>query len=169
MSNAATAAKPADSMVRHDRPKALLAKQLCPPEHRYGRMHVTLPVGWTIEDALKPEFWANVANQFRKVEMTNDPDRIGTIIELRTIDHAFYAEVYVRAVQERGLVVQLLGEPVYFGPKAVESTAFEVRWNVARRGYDIIRKSDREIVGEAAKFPTREAAQDWIEKTLKVN
>ena len=129
---------------------------------------MTLPVGWTLEDAFKPECWVQVCHLLQREAATNTPDRAGAIIRLRTYDHAFYAELYVRAVQERGLLVGVLREPVYFGPREVpDTTKFEARWNVGKRGFDIIRKSDREIVADGTKIKTREMAQEWIDKSLR--
>ena len=79
-------------------------------------------------------------------------------------DHSAYAELYVRAVQERGLIVALLGEPIYFGPKTAEHAKFEIKWNVGKRGFDILRKSDREIVADGGKLKTREQAMAWIDR-----
>ena len=150
-------------------PRALKRTAFQSSEFAYANLSATLPVDWTVEDALKPEFWVHAADMLQKTPVTNEPDKAGAIIELRTVDHAFYARLYVRAAQERGLIVQLLGEPVYFGLKSVESASFETRWNVGKRGYDVIRKSDREIVVDGSKIPTKEAAQDWIDKTLKAH
>jgi hypothetical protein len=166
-----------------ERPKALLEKYLSPPEHRYGVVHVTLPLGWTLADVLKPEAWSNLAHRFRKPSNSNDPDRVGNRVELRIEDHSFYADLYIRAVGDRSMTVQCTGpqrDPVtgkacpidletglpWVEAKKLDFQAYEFRWNITKRGFDIIRKSDREIVGDAAKFPTREQAQAWAEKTL---
>ena len=151
-----------------EQPRVLKATALAGSEYAYATFSATLPVSWTVEDALKPEFWVNVAHKLAKNPLTNDPDRSGAIIELRTADHAFYARLYVRAVQERGLVVALMGEPVYFGPREVKSAAYKERWNVGPRGYDIIRVSDNEIVAHASKIKTKEQVQAWIDEAMKV-
>ncbi len=39
----------------HEPPRVLKETALASSEFVYARMSVTLPVGWTIEDALKPE------------------------------------------------------------------------------------------------------------------
>lgn len=148
-------------------PKALKETALALSEFAFARYSATLPVGWTIEDALKPEFWVRVAHKFQKTPVTGEPDKTGAIIELRSVDHALYAQLYVRAVQEKGLLVQLIGKPEFFGPQAVDSKSFEARWNVGKRGYDVLRKSDKEIV--ASGLPTKEAAQEWIDKTMRTN
>jgi hypothetical protein len=144
----------------------LSAFQAC--EYAYAVFSAVLPVGWTVEDALKPEFWVNVAHRFARNPASGEPDKAGSIIELRTVDHAFYARLYVRAVQERSLVVDLIGEVQYFGPKALASAAYEARWDNAKHGFDIVRLSDREIVGDGSKLKTREQANAWIE-TMKAH
>lgn len=133
-------------------------------EFAYARFAVTLPVDWTVEETLKPEFWANVAYRLRTDPMSGRKDFPGSIITVRSADHSFYAELYVRAVQDAGLVIALVREPVYFGLRNVKSDNFETRWNVGKRMYDIIRNSDREIV---ASVKTKESAQDWIDKTMR--
>jgi hypothetical protein len=147
-------------------PRKLLQRDFRQSEFANARMSVSLPVGWTFEDTLKPEFWVNVAHLFHKQPHTNEPDKAGAVIEIRTEDHAFYAELYVRAVQERGFIVATLREPVYFGPKKTAVPGFKTRWNVGARGYDIIRLSDKEIVGHAADFKVKEHALAWIEDTI---
>ena len=120
---------------------------------------------------MQPEFWSHVCHMLQKQPVTNEPDRAGAIIELRTADHAFYAELYVRAVQDHGLVVELLGDIKTFGPKAVsgngKASKFEIKWNVGKRGYDVIRVSDREIIGDGHKLKTKEMALAWVEEMTK--
>jgi len=143
-------------------PKVLKPSAFSGAEYAFATFSAVLPVGWTVEDALKPEFWVHVAGKFSKDAFTGDPDKAGAIIELRTIDHAFYARLYVRAVQERGLIVQMMGEPVYLGQQQVKTEGYEINWNVGKRGYDVIRKSDRSIVADGAKLKTKEQAQSWV-------
>ena len=128
----------------------------------YGRSAVTLPLGVAFEDMLRPEFWAHVSYMLRRDAMTGRPDRAGTIISVRTVDHAFYAELYVRAVGDAGLIVGVIREPVYFGSQAVLYRRYEVRWNIGKKGFDVIRRSDRAIIAGAEKFPVREQAEAWI-------
>jgi hypothetical protein len=133
-------------------------------EGDFGTIQVVQPQGHTIEDALRPEYWAHHAHKLKGSTMTGVPgkDWAGSIIQLRTEDHAHYAELYVRAVLERALAVQLNQQPEYFGIKAVETKRFRTRWNGAKKAVDVIRKSDNQIVATAA---TKELAKDWIEKT----
>lgn len=153
----------ADKAKVVEQPKKLLVKDFQLDEQfAYARSCVTLPVGWEFDEVLKPEFWANVANLFQKNPMTGDKEKSGAIIAIRAADHSFCGEVYVRAVRERDLIVGVYKEPVYFGIRALPANlGYETRWNVGKRKFDIIRNSDREIVGEAE---TKELAMDWIGK-----
>lgn len=133
-------------------------------EFAYARYAVTLPVGWTLDDLLIPEAWAQVAHVLDKTPMTNEPPRVGTIVEVRTEDHAFYAELYVRAVRKMALDVQVTLGPVLLGGEQKEVKGnFDVRWNVGKRGFDIVRKSDKVIVADG--LLKKEDALAWIEKT----
>ena len=158
------------AIAEADQLPTLSISRIAESGHLYGHFDVKLPLGITVKDALRPEFRVPVVHLFKPTPITGAGDATGSVIELRTEDHAFYAQLYVRAVQERGLVVELMAPDkagvCYFGPKKVANgEAFETRWNVGKRGYDIIRKSDREIVGDGTKFPTKEMANDWIVKT----
>lgn len=133
--------------------------------YAYQRSAITLPVGWKFEWCLKPEFWAQVAYKFKGDKMTGGIDVEGGVVEVRTEDHAFYGELYVRAVRDDGIVAAVLREPVYFGLQEIKSSAFETKWNVGKRKFDIIRLSDREVVASAK---TKDDAQSWINATTGV-
>lgn len=132
---------------------------------QFATIHVKQPVGHTVEDALKPEYWVHHARYLKAPPNTGQSDLVGSKIELRALDHSHYAELYVRAVHDNTLVVQLLRDAVYLGLQKAGDDAFEVRWNVGNRGYDVIRESDRAIV--ASKLATKDAAQEWIDKTMR--
>lgn len=131
-------------------------------EYAFARYAVLLPVGWTLEDVLVPEAWAHVAHKLDSNKVSKDPARTGAIIEVRTEDHAFYAELYVRAVRNMALDVQVVLGPVVLGKEQKAHANFDVRWNVGKRGFDIVRKSDKQIV--ATGIPKKEDAHAWIEK-----
>ena len=132
---------------------------------QFATIHVRQPVGHTVEDALRPEYWVHHARYLKSQPNSGQSDLVGSKIELRALDHSHYAELYVRAVHDNTLMTQLLREPVYLGLQKAGDTSFEVRWNVGNRGYDVIRQSDRHIV--ASKLATKDAAQEWIDKTMR--
>jgi hypothetical protein len=152
-------------LTRQEQLKRVKPASLQMSEHAYARYSVVLPVGWDLDDVLDPEAWAHVAHKFEKTKLTNEPDRSGAIIEIRTEDHAFYAELYVRAVRNMALDVQAILGPVKLGPQAEKQTAgFDVRWNVGSRGFDIIRQADKVVVAKG--LPKKEDAHAWIEQTV---
>lgn len=131
-------------------------------DYIFARFAIILPVGWILDDVLDPDAWAHVAHILDRNKITNEPARVGTLIEVRTEDHAFYAELYVRAVRDMALDVQVL-QHVPLGPKVEKKSAnFDVRWNVGKRGFDVVRKSDGAIV--ASGLPKKEDAYAWIDK-----
>ena len=156
---------------RREQPPKIAQRDFQVVEYAYARFAATLPVGVTLETAMQPEFWSHVCHMLQKTPVTNEPDRAGAIIEVRTADHAFYAELYVRAVQARGLHVELLREVKTFGPALVKSNGaakkFEIKWNVGKRGYDVIRTSDRELVADGGKLKTKELALAWVDEMTK--
>jgi hypothetical protein len=136
--------------------------------YRYARASLTLPLGWTLEDALRPEFWSHVAKKFSADPAARSGPGPGSIIEVRNVENTLYAELFVRAVRERDVMVEVLSDAngrqrlFEFGPKTSETEQFEIRWNVGKRGYDVLRKSDRQVVGSAEKFPLKEQALAWV-------
>lgn len=143
--------------------------KFCVEGQQYIQFTATMPIGHTLEDALNPEYWVHVCHILQAPTNSNEPDRSGSIIELRTEDHSMYTRLYVRAVLERGLTVEVIKDGVtYFGPKEMADEKFDTRWNVGKRGWDIIRQSDKEIVGDGSEFKTKEMANEWIEKTVRM-
>lgn len=182
---------PAAQMVPMTRrePKQVMLKQGDLQEIGFGYIEMTakMPAGVAFEEVYRPNFWAGVVNILKKNIAANLPfDRTGTIIHTHTEDGAYYALLYVRAVLERGLLVQCVGPafdpktgkacPVdletggpWLGARAVGNDAFELSWNGNKRGFDIVRKADMQIVADGANFPTRELAVEWINKTAKAH
>ena len=133
-----------------------------PDGHRCARVEYWLKPEHTLEDTLKSEFWSQVAYKFYRPVLA-EGDYAGTIIEIRTQDLSLYAELFVRVVRKSGLEVQLLTS-YEIGLQNVVAPGYEVRWSDRVCGYDIIRNSDREIVGQAKDFRTKEAAQVWLDR-----
>lgn len=182
MSNTAVAEMPASAPVlAEDRPYILKPSEFAIYGHKHERLTATVPVGTRFEDALLPGFWTNIVHMMKKNLMTGGADRSGSIIELRSEDHAFYAELYVRGVLERGLIVQCVGPAIDPGtgracpvnlqtgkawtgrPAAAPATALTAKWNPGKKGFDII-GADQQIVADGTEFRTREQAEEWIRK-----
>jgi hypothetical protein len=140
-----------------------------PGPYRSARFEALLPVGAKYEDCLKPEFWSQVAHVLEPPKGTTDRAWEGSIIEVRTEDHKFYAELYVRGVKKQELVVAPLRDPVYFWEEKKPQTSdsqqpdrWLTKWNVGTRSFDIIRQSDKEVVSTG--FKVKEDAVAWIKE-----
>lgn len=134
--------------------------------YAYAEVDVTQPVGHTVEDALRPEYWVHHAHKLQARALTGEADRTGARLTLRTDDHAHIAELYVRAVDARGLRVQLISKAI-LGGESKTHKGYEKQWNVGARGYDIIRTTDRQIVASASKIKTKEDVEAWIAEAQK--
>jgi len=131
----------------------------------FATFSVILPAGWEIDQILNPSAWSHVASIFDRTPGTADAPKVGSTIEVRTQDHAFYAVLYVRAVREQALDVQVIHGPIMLGTQAENtSKAFKMRWNAKQRGFDVIRISDNAVVGSAAQLKKKEDALAWIDK-----
>lgn len=170
MTDAAVAAVQTEP-PRQDVP--ILPANKCPPsafqeaEFAYARMSFVLPAGHTYEDILRPEYWSAVSHRLQK-RYENERDRRGAVIEVRSEDHAFYAELYVRAVLDAGLIVAPIRPPVSLMPdRTISAESLVAHWNLGKQGFDVVRCSDNEVVKDGNGFPTREKAEEWIRDTLK--
>ncbi len=180
-----TAATP-DSNALRKQPVMLKPGDFEESAYAFADCSARVPAGMPFEEVLRPGFWTNVVHLFQRNLAAGTPDRSGAIIHVRTEDHAYYAKLYVRAVLSRGLIVQCVGPlqdpktgkacPVdlatgrpWSGPAPVKAEHFDIKWNVGKRGFDIIRKSDHQVVGDGSNFPIRELALEWIQKTTGAN
>lgn len=116
--------------------------------------------GTTVEDILKREYWANVANRMRA------PAKICIMEEMK----AWYCEVIVFVTAGNWAEVRLLGEPIIVDrisalPKAeqeyvVEDGGLQNRWVVKRL-------KDGKIIKGDGTLPTKESAETWLRDWLK--
>ena len=120
-----------------------------------NRSAVRLPPETPYEEMFKPEFWAHNAKRIKKDD----------IIEVRSDDGSFYAELYVRAVGPINVKVQEifrknLGEDV-----ATQADRLEVKWAGPRRLWSVIRQSDKQPMKDG--FHIKEDAVAWMEEHNK--
>lgn len=142
------------------RPRAKAANLTLSPEGaKFVRVQYMLDPEHKLEDVFDPEYWAHVADRFEKP--MGEGDYCGSIIELRYPDHSMYAELFVRAVQKKALVVALK-EVFFFGPKATVSKHYMDRWNPGKKKFEVIRKIDGECVFESK---VREKCEEYIKGT----
>jgi hypothetical protein len=155
--------KPRLELDRKNLPKAISPDlHMMPEGHKTTRVEYWMKPTHSFSDLLEPEYWAFVAHRFQK-PLDNAGTYAGSIIEVRPYDMRFYARLFVRAVLKTGLIVSVL-EHTEVGLQELTSEAIEVIWDTTVQGYDIIRKSDREVVGRAKDFKTLDQVQAWADR-----
>ena len=131
-------------------------------EHKFRRWSAELTEEQTLEQAMKPEFWANQAAKIMGHDPANPLGR-GDIIEVRKPDTGLYAELIVRAIGQgyvRCEVIRAQEPDVVEAPK---DSPLKVKWNVGKRMFDVVR-DDGTIM--ARDFQTKDAAVAWINDHL---
>jgi hypothetical protein len=132
-------------------------------QYAFSAMSYVMKVDEDFEDCLKPAYWAQVAHIMQPDPMNHRGGREGGIITIRREDHAFYAELYVRATADRSLIVSVINGPHHFGDKVKQTNdRYKTQWVVSAKGYNVIRKSDGAIVGKAEDLKTKEQATEFI-------
>jgi hypothetical protein len=161
-----TAEKTKPAVAVDEEKRKILQKDFLQASFAFNRWSVTLPYGWDFTDCLDPEFWTNVAHLLAPNATNGQKSRIGDVIEIRTIDHAWYAELYVRAVRESALIVAVLRAPVQLVPvKGMElpkGSKLDVRFNTSKAKYEVIRISDGSVIGEG--FDLKETALNFVDR-----
>lgn len=112
MSDATTNPKPKNAIItggtvpatkvertlREVQPKKFSPSSLKIDGQDYEVLTMTAPADWSFADAMRPVAWANVATIVAKDALNTKRDRVGSIIQLHTVDHKFFAELYIKAV-----------------------------------------------------------------------
>lgn len=140
--------------------KPLNERQFGEISFKFRRWSAELSAEQTVEDALVPEFWKQLAQTIKGHDKTNPKGR-GDIIEVRKPDTGAYAELLVTEVGEGYIRVRPLK---YFEPEVASEksdSALTTKWNVGKKTHDVVRKSDSQVM--AAGFQTKDAAVAWIE------
>lgn len=130
---------------------------------KFRRWSAELSEDQTIEDALSPEFWKNIATALVGYDKAHPKGR-GDIIEVRKPDTGLYAELIVTEVG-RGFV-RVRPIKAYEPPKveAAAASPLTTKWNIGNKTHDVIRKSDGQVM--ATNFQTKESAVKWIDDHL---
>lgn len=132
---------------------------------KYNRWSADLEEHQTIEDALTPQFWASQSEKIMGHNRASPKGR-GDIIELRKPSTSLYVELLVTEVGTGYIKVAAIRQHL---PEAIalpENLPFEVRWNKAKKGHEVVRKADK-LVMAAGPFQTPEAAAAWIADHMK--
>lgn len=108
--------------------------------------------GHTIEDALKPEYWAHVASQLRPWDH----------IELRAEDGSWMAEFMVLFCERTYAKVHLKQKYMLTTQDVslTQAAAFDIAWSGPAKKFRVIRKSDKAVLKDG--FATQTDASVWV-------
>ncbi len=127
---------------------ALNPTRLQRAEHYFTLYGVALQGSDTLEDALKPEYWAHVASKLRR----------GDMIRLMPEDDSFYAEALVLATGIGFAKVELIHHLQLDESEIIEDEdgPVYVKWGGPHAKWRIIRRSDGHVLKEG--IPDKAAA-----------
>ena len=107
--------------------------------------------GVTVEEMLKPEFWAHVAAKFRP----------GAKIEVRPVDGAYYSELIVKSCGPTwAQVVPLFTIALDVASSTSDDNKFEVAFKGPKNKWSVIRKADNQYMKVG--LGSRDDANRWI-------
>ena len=140
--------------------RPVIKARLQPTESICLKYTLTAEAGDTIDDILKPEYWAIVGRELRPwAEIT-----------VRSDDETFYAKLLVRScgptwakvhllsyadLQPRDVIAEVIAPPA----------AYSVKWSGPHTKWRVLRVSDNVVVSE--KHEDQVAAGKWITEHLK--
>lgn len=132
-------------------------RKLTNSEHAIMTWHLTPEPEVSIDDMMRPEFWAHTATQLRP----------GHEIIVFSFDGAWRAHLCCRHVSRAAAVMGLVSFKE-FGEGAemeIEAPMYEVSWRGPSAKWGIVRKSDSQVVKD--NLPSKEDAQTWIKSQMK--
>ena len=143
--------------------RKLLNKNFGVETFKFNRWSAELDETQTLDDAMRPEFFAEQAALLMGHTL-NTPKGVGDIIVVRKLDTGDYWELIVREIGKGYIKTQLIAEckPVAV---AVPEGALTTKWNVGKLQHEVIRKDNKTVM--ASGFQTKEKAAQWIAEHLR--
>lgn len=130
---------------------------------KFNRWSVELPEEHSLEDALEPSFWVDIAGQVIGHDPANPKGR-GDVIEVRKLDTGLYAELIITEVGRGFLKVRQLLRDQPDVPEVAENSPLIVKWNPGRKCHEVKRAADGQLMQSG--FQTKANAIAWIEDHL---
>ena len=149
------------NLLTKDTPKLHVSQMVAADQQRQD-MIVHPPAGTTLLDLQRPDYWTHVARLLRPYDR----------LEVRFADGRGWAELLVRVVEPRAVVVHVLrseifctaaGEPL---AEVVVPDGYKVALRGAK-GWIITRLSDGEDIPTEQVQKTKEAAAVWLSAYLR--
>jgi hypothetical protein len=158
----AEAAKQPTTFVAKPQPVRISDRAFGVAEFKFRRWSAELTEEQSIEDALKPEFWANQADKLMGHDPANPKGR-GDIIEIRKLDTGLYAELIVRSIGKGFIRCDVIRAQEPDAAVEAEDAPLKTKWNVGKRMHDVVRDDGQVMAGN---FQTKELAVAWINDHL---
>lgn len=132
--------------------------------YMFTRWSAELTEAQTIEDALDPTFWADIAHKIIGEDKAKPKGR-GDIIEVRKLDTGLYAELLIVETGPGFIRTQVIRSAEQASVDIPEKSPLGTKWNVGTKRHDVVRKADGVVL--AGNFQTKSAAAAWITDHLK--
>lgn len=129
-------------------------------EHYFSNYTIVLDAGQTLEDALKPEFWAHVAKQMRQHD----------IVRIIPEDGSYFVEAVVLRAERLFAMLKVLREIPLVGVTPVEieepasADSLTVKWGGPHLKWTVLRKSDGERIKDS--LTDKASAELWARDYL---
>ena len=126
-------------------------------DHYQTRWGALLKAGHGMEDVTRPAYWSILAPRLTK----------GDIIDVRTEDGRFYAEIYVTGVKTTGITVQVLRHVELDGhvKGPIETPDFVYAYKGPSWGHCVIRREDAMVM--VKNLESKAEALLWIKDQFK--
>lgn len=107
--------------------------------------------GTKLDDMLQPDYWAHIAKTLKP----------GYLIEVRSPDGEWYAELYVRSANDNSAHVVPLRVHSFAeaAPKGATQPDVDVKFRGDKK-WSVVRKSDKAVLVEG--LDTKGSAEDWV-------
>lgn len=131
---------------------------------KFNRWSAELEESQTLDDALRPEFWAEQSS----VLMGHDPAKPsgrGDIIEIRQLNTGLFVELIVREIGKGYVKCEVLRRQEPEAVAVPDSSPLGTKWNPGTKTFAVIRKDNGAVMSSG--HQTKPAALEWIANHLK--
>lgn len=139
-------------------PRQLVPSRFQNAEHARTVWRVVAEEGMTLEDVLKPIFWAHVGHLMQRFD----------IIEVLSDDEAWFVQLIVRD-SARGYAKVTVLSHLELDAEEINKTitveGFEVAWKGPKRKHVVIRQADRTLLKEG--FSSKTEAMTWAQDLFR--
>lgn len=146
------------AVMQEERNLALHANRFKTAEYVRQLYRIVPPEGHTMDDIVKPDYWAHVAPKLR----------IGDHIEVFPDDQSFWADLLVISAHRLSAVVQVLQYVEIDANRVTEfPTGYNVEWKGPQHKFSILKGTSEDFVYVKDGFETKQEAQKALDDYLR--